>query len=308
MSTPRVMLVLILALVVASCAMAQDEPQQLTERQAEVASVVESLAKALMTGDMDALKQSIRMPLLAVLVSNTGPPQIADVTEDLLTEEGAMAAIARYGLANQVRLVQPTVALVAFNVAVFASDIEWISEAGNVLVDDRMAAVLGRDAQGWRISAIIAGDVAPLEPDEATRAEIAATIDGAVRAVGLRDQDAYMAAFSLPVMNVDPDSGARRLGHNELQAQFRELMYLILDAGISSVTMDTQHIVMLGQNAACAIGVANGLDAAGTPLGYRPQAALFVKQVDQWKIVAQAAGIPEEGAAPPGLLGLPTGE
>jgi hypothetical protein len=302
------MLALVLALVVASCAVAQEEPPQLAERQAEVASVVESLAKALMAGDVEALKQSIRMPLLAVLVSNTGPPQIADVTEDLLTEDAAMTAIARYGLAKQVRLVQPTVALVAFNVAVFASDIEWISEAGNVLVDDRVAAVLGKDTQGWRISAVIAGDVEPREPDEATRARIAATLDGAVRAVTTRDQDAYMAAFNLPVADVGMESGARRLGHNELQAQFRELMYLILDAGIANVAIDTQHIVMLGPNAACAIGVAKGLDGGGTPLGYRAQAALLVKQVDKWKIIAQATGMPGEGPPPPGLLGLPTAE
>jgi hypothetical protein len=242
------------------------------------------------------------------MVSDAAGPRIEDVTDDVLTPEAAAAAAARYGLAKQVRFVQPTVVPLAFNVAAFVSGTEWLSEAGAVLVDDRLAALLAKDTQGWRLRAVIAGDVQDLQPDEATRAEIGATLNGVAKAIIRQDQDTYVAAYNVPAMDVSPERGVRRLGVGELQAEFRLLTYMLADAVIADAAVDTQYIAMLGPSAACAIGTAKGFAADGTQIGYRPQAALLVKEAGKWKIVAQAAGLGEEGKAPESLPGLPTAE
>jgi len=144
MSARAVVLGVILAVSLASCTVAQEAPQGLTERQAEVAAVVESLAKALMAGDLEAIKQGVQFPLLAVAVMGAEPPRIEEITEELLTPDATSAALARYGMAKQVQLVQPSVALPAFNVAVYASEIQWQNEAGDALVRDRMAGLFSK--------------------------------------------------------------------------------------------------------------------------------------------------------------------
>jgi len=81
---------------------------------------------------------------------------------------------------------------------------------------------------------------------------------------------------------------------------------MLSDAGVADVTVSTAPAFMIGPDAACVIGMAQGIDAAGAPIGYRAQAALLVKDAGTWKIVAQAAGMAEEGTAPQGAFGVPS--
>ncbi len=298
MTIRAIALTLAVALGAASGVGAQETPKQLTGPQAELAAAVDSLTQALIVGDLEAIKQAIHFPLIAGIVAGTEAVRVEEATEDLLTQEAVAAAVARYGLAKQAQLVEPTVELLAANVAVLAAPIQWVSEAGNVLMEDRIAGLFVKDAGGWRLSAVIMGAVQALEPDEATRQQIDALTNGVVKAVVQQKQDDYMAAFSLPVIHIEPELGARRLGYNELQAQYRQLTYMVMDVGLADAAVSVRHLFMLGPNAACAIEMAKGFDGAGAQIGYRPQAALLVKEAGKWKIVAQAVGTPEEGIAP----------
>ncbi len=299
------MLASIIVLVSASCVVAEDAPEPLTGRQAEVASAVDSLLEAMLAQDIEAVKQALRLPLLAAVVEGDGPPAIMEIREETLAEQIAGANDGRYGVASQVELVKPAVGLIAWNIAVLDSQVHWNDDAGGVLLDEHMVALLAKQGGGWRVCATMVSQVPAPEPDEATRQEIQAVIDGALGAVVEQDEDAYLAAHSPPVTSMDAEFGFRQLGPDELQAQFRQFMYLLVDAGVTSLAVDTQRLTTLGSSVACAMGVAKGLDGAGTHIGYRPQAVLLVKIDGQWKIVAEAAGLAEEGTPPVGLLGLP---
>ena len=308
MNACGIKLMLVVALAVVSCATAQEAPPQLTERQAEVAAVVDSLLKALIAGDVEAIKQALRLPLLAVVEFEAGSPAIVEIGEGRLAEEVGAAAAARYGAAKQVQLVKPTVVLLAWNVAAIASPVQWKDVAGNVLLDEGIAALLRKDAGGWGVATVMISGVRPPEPDEATRQQIAEVVDGAVKAIMRQDEESYVAAFSVPTVDIDPERGVRRLGLNELRAGFRQFGSMLLDAGVVDARIDMQRLVMLGPNVACAVGIAKGLDGAGAQIGHRPQGVLLVKEAEKWKIVAQAAGTPAEGTAPERLPGLPAGD
>jgi ketosteroid isomerase-like protein len=296
----------IIVLMSAPYVVAQDAPEPLTGRQAEVASVVDSLLKAMLAQDIEAVKQALRLPLLAAVAGGDGPPTVIEVPEEALAQQISAANDGRYGVASQVELVKPTVGLIAWNIAVLDSPVHWKDDAGGVLLDEHIAALLARQDGGWRVCAMIVSRAPAPQLDEATRREIPAVIDGALGAIVQQDENAYLAAYSPPVASMDAEFGSRRLGPDELQAQFRQFMYLLVDAGVTNLAVDTQRLTMLGPGVACAMGVAKGLDGAGTNIGYRPQALLLVKIEGQWKIVAEAAGLAEEGTPPAGLLGLPS--
>jgi hypothetical protein len=248
---------------------------------------------ALVKQDKETLVKQLALPLTLAVASPDGTVNVAQITPDMIDQFQPGEAPAR---PPRARLSKMRCETLAYNVAAAWFDMTLRGAPVPPLQDSRWVLLLARDGGQWKIAAAASGPISDAEVAEDTRAAIDALIKGQIQAFITGDRDKYLGAYANQVASVTPEWGARLVGREDLLGAFQALSELMAQGGITKAEVDAVRTSALGPNVISVDFVARGLDDAGTQVGHRDQAYILMKQGDAWRIVAEAVGMPEEGA------------
>jgi uncharacterized protein (TIGR02246 family) len=248
---------------------------------------------ALVKQDKESLVKELALPLTLAAVSPDGAVNVEQITQEMIDQFQPGQAPAR---PPRVRLGKMRCEPLAYNVAAAWFDMTLRGAPVPPLQDSRWLALLTRDAGQWKIAVAASGPISETEIDADTRAAIDGLIKAQIQAFITGDRDKYLSAYADEVATVTPEWGARMAGRQELLAAFQGLSELMAQGGITKAEVDDVRVSALGPNVVSVDFMARGLDDAGTQVGHRQQVYILTKQGAAWHIIAEAVGMPEEGA------------